>query len=91
MQGRVTKVLNMKPKEILLMVEEAAGVRMYEAKRRLALQTIEKKDVKIAQMNKVRSLFELFDVQRICFAIADDERGNLAASSKDARRTRSVQ
>jgi structural maintenance of chromosome 2 len=29
MQGRITKVLNMKPDEILGMVEEAAGTRMY--------------------------------------------------------------
>ena len=33
MQGRITKVLNMKPVEILDMVEEAAGTRMYEAKK----------------------------------------------------------
>jgi len=33
MQGRITKVLNMKPVEILGMVEEAAGTRMYEAKK----------------------------------------------------------
>jgi structural maintenance of chromosome 2 len=53
MQGRVTKVLNMKPREILLMIEEAAGVRVYEAKRRAALTTIDKKSVKIDQMNKM--------------------------------------
>ena len=33
MQGRITKVLNMKPPEILAMIEEAAGTRMYEAKK----------------------------------------------------------
>ena len=43
MQGRITKVLNMKPKEILGMVEEAAGTRMYENKRVAAIKTIEKK------------------------------------------------
>jgi structural maintenance of chromosome 2 len=52
MQGRVTKVLNMKPREILLMIEEAAGVRVYEAKRRNAMSTIEKKENKIDNMNK---------------------------------------
>jgi structural maintenance of chromosome 2 len=29
MQGRVTKVINMKPKEILGLVEEAAGISLY--------------------------------------------------------------
>merc|ERR1712032_997967 len=38
MQGRITKVLNMKPHEILGMVEEAAGTRMYETKRKTALK-----------------------------------------------------
>jgi len=33
MQGRITKVLNMKPHEILSMLEEAAGTRMYEVKK----------------------------------------------------------
>lgn len=42
MQGRITKVLNMKPNEILGMIEEAAGTRMYETKRVNALKTIEK-------------------------------------------------
>jgi len=30
MQGRITKVLNMKPPEILGLLEEAAGTKMYE-------------------------------------------------------------
>lgn len=47
MQGRVTKVLNMKPQEILLMIEEAAGTRMYEAKRQSAQRLIGKKDAKL--------------------------------------------
>lgn len=33
MQGRITKVLNMKPAEILSMIEEAAGTGMYESKK----------------------------------------------------------
>ena len=43
MQGRITKVLNMKPPEILGLIEEAAGTRMYEAKKVAAQKTIEKK------------------------------------------------
>ncbi|KAI6185372.1 Structural maintenance of chromosomes protein [Aphelenchoides besseyi] len=53
MQGRVTKVLNMKPREILFMVEEAAGVRIYETKKKIAISTMEKKEVKIQQINKM--------------------------------------
>ncbi|XP_054167385.1 structural maintenance of chromosomes protein 2-like [Oppia nitens] len=44
MQGRITKVLNMKPNEILSMVEEATGVSMYEAKKKSTQTMIEKKD-----------------------------------------------
>ena len=46
MQGRITKVLNMKPPEILSMLEEAAGTRMYENKKESALKTLEKKQTK---------------------------------------------
>lgn len=35
MQGRITKVMNMKPPEILSMIEEAAGTRMYEYKNKM--------------------------------------------------------
>ena len=55
MQGRITKVLNMKPNEILSMVEEAAGTRMYETKRVAAIKTIEKKQTKVDELNSVLS------------------------------------
>jgi structural maintenance of chromosome 2 len=55
MQGRITKVLNMKPNEILGMVEEAAGTRMYETKRQAAIKTIEKKQAKVDELNSVLS------------------------------------
>ena len=45
MQGRITKVLNMKPMEILGMIQEAAGTKMYEEKKAQALKTMEKKQV----------------------------------------------
>lgn len=54
MQGRITKVLNMKPHETLGMIEEAAGTRMFEAKKQAALKTIEKKQTKVEEINKVR-------------------------------------
>jgi structural maintenance of chromosome 2 len=55
MQGRITKVLNMKPHEILGMIEEAAGTRMYETKRVAAIKTIEKKQAKVDELNSVLS------------------------------------
>ncbi|KAF2979405.1 hypothetical protein EK904_006474 [Melospiza melodia maxima] len=47
MQGQITKVLNMKPPEILAMLEEAAGTRMYESKKISVQKTIEKKESKL--------------------------------------------
>jgi structural maintenance of chromosome 2 len=55
MQGHITKVLNMKPPEILAMIEEAAGTRMFELKKANALKTIEKKDRKVEEINRVRT------------------------------------
>ena len=37
----------MKPHEILGMIEEAAGTRMFENKKQAALKTIEKKSAKV--------------------------------------------
>ncbi|XP_063221028.1 structural maintenance of chromosomes protein 2 [Bacillus rossius redtenbacheri] len=53
MQGRITKVLNMKPEEILAMIEEAAGTRMYEAKKQSAQALIVKKDAKLKEIKTV--------------------------------------
>ncbi|KAI3896502.1 hypothetical protein MKX03_015010 [Papaver bracteatum] len=53
MQGRITKVLNMKPPEILSMLEEAAGTRMYETKKEDALKTLEKKQGKVDEINRL--------------------------------------
>ncbi|XP_077107027.1 structural maintenance of chromosomes protein 2 isoform X1 [Ranitomeya variabilis] len=53
MQGRITKVLNMKPPEILAMIEEAAGTRMYECKKLAAQKTIEKKEVKLKEIQTI--------------------------------------
>ncbi len=49
------QVLNMKPQEILGMLEEAAGTRMYETKKEAALRTLEKKQVKVQEIEKVLS------------------------------------
>jgi len=53
MQGRITKVLNMRPTEVLAMIEEAAGTRMYEAKKQQTLRTIEKKQAKVAEIDRI--------------------------------------
>lgn len=53
MQGHIAKVLNMKPLETLSMLEEASGTRMFEAKKLNALKTIEQKDSKVEDINKI--------------------------------------
>jgi len=50
MQGRITKVLNMKPVEILAMIEEAAGTRMFEDRRDKAFKTMGKKEMKVQEI-----------------------------------------
>ena len=57
MQGRITKVLNMKPPEILGMIEEAVGTMMFEHKKQQAQKTIEKKDAKLREINDVSISF----------------------------------
>jgi structural maintenance of chromosome 2 len=56
MQGKITKVLNMKPAEILGMVEEAAGTRMFEERKEKAVKTMAKKDKKVEEIESVRGL-----------------------------------
>ena len=53
MQGRITKVLNMNAKEILSTIEEAAGTRMFETKKQSALKTMEKKEAKNNEIDRV--------------------------------------
>ena len=50
MQGRITKVLNMKPAEILAMIEEAAGTRMFEDRKDKANKTMAKKETKVKEI-----------------------------------------
>ncbi|KAF6752689.1 nuclear condensin complex protein [Ephemerocybe angulata] len=50
MQGRITKVLNMRPQEILGMVEEAAGTRMFEERKDKAFKAISKKEKKVQEI-----------------------------------------
>jgi structural maintenance of chromosome 2 len=53
MQGRIQKVLSMKPPEILSLLEEAAGTRMYEKKKDSALKTLHKKQAKVDEVDQV--------------------------------------
>lgn len=53
MQGRITKVLNMRPQEILGMVEEAAGTRMFEERKDKAKKVMTKKE---RDIKKIESL-----------------------------------
>ncbi|TID23803.1 Glutamate 5-kinase [Venturia nashicola] len=53
MQGRITKVLNMKPVEILSMIEEAAGTRMYEDRRDKAIKNMAKKQLKVQEITEL--------------------------------------
>lgn len=50
MQGRITKVLNMKSNEILALIEEAAGTRMFEERREKAIKTMAKKEKKVEEI-----------------------------------------
>lgn len=53
MQGRITKVLNMKAVEILAMIEEAAGTRMFEERRDKAFKTMAKKEMKVQEITEL--------------------------------------
>jgi structural maintenance of chromosome 2 len=53
MQGRITKVLNMKPQEILAMIEEAAGTRMFEDRKDKAAKTMAKKELKVQELEEL--------------------------------------
>ena len=53
MQGRVTKVINMKPIELLGLVEEAAGTSLYQQKREQAQNHLKKKELKVQEINSI--------------------------------------
>ncbi len=52
-QGQITKVVNMKPLEVLAMLEEATGVRLYEDQKTKALKTLAQKQGKVDEMDKI--------------------------------------
>jgi structural maintenance of chromosome 2 len=62
--GKITKVLNMKPPEILGMIEEAAGTSMFEDKKDKAQKTMAKKEKKIEEIQTVRFVLHYTHVPR---------------------------
>lgn len=53
MQGKITKVPKMRPLEVLSMIEEAAGTRMYEERKEKGLKAMAKKDKKIEEIQSL--------------------------------------
>ncbi|KAK2198365.1 bifunctional SMCs flexible hinge superfamily/Smc2 [Babesia duncani] len=53
MQGKVTKVVNMKPKELLSLIEEASGTSIYENKRAAAVKLMTRKEQKLEEIRKI--------------------------------------
>ena len=53
MQGRIVKMMNMKPLEVLGLIEEAGGTRMFERKKESSLKIIQKKERKVEEINKI--------------------------------------
>eukprot|EP00775_Hariotina_reticulata_P003904 gene3904-4158_t len=53
MQGRVTKIMNMKPPEILSLLEEASGTKLYERKKDSAMKTLAKKQTKLNEIDEL--------------------------------------
>lgn len=51
MQGKITKVCNMKPSELLAMLEETAGTKMYENTRTKSLKLLQAKELKLQEIN----------------------------------------
>ncbi len=89
MQGRITKVLNMKPPEILAMIEEAVGTMMYETKKQQAQKTIEKKDAKLREINDVSKhlLFQFHMDFHDFFQILNEEITPTLKKLKEERHT----
>lgn len=53
MQGRITKVLNMRPPEILGLIEEAAGIRMFEDKKDESKRVLERKQRQLDEIDNI--------------------------------------
>jgi len=58
MQGKITKVVNMKPKETLIMIEECVGATIYKAKRDKAVAEMGEKQKQIKEIEDVSFNFQ---------------------------------
>ena len=56
----LVQIMNMKPPEILSLLEEASGTKLYERKKDAALKTLEKKQKKLDEIDQVRWLLPMF-------------------------------
>jgi len=54
-QGKITKIINLKPDELVSMMEETAGTALYCDKKREAQKVIEKKETKLQEINELLS------------------------------------
>lgn len=52
-QGRITKIINLKPTELINMLEETAGTALYNQKKKESLSLIEKKQEKLNEINNL--------------------------------------
>jgi chromosome segregation ATPase len=48
------QIMNMKPPEILSLLEEASGTKLYERKKEGAMKTLAKKQTKLDEIDEVR-------------------------------------
>lgn len=53
MQGKITQVLNMKPQEILGLIEEAAGIKMYEDKKEDSKRILDRKQKQLEEIERI--------------------------------------
>ena len=53
MQGRIAQVINMKPEQLLSLIEEASGTSLYENRKLASLKIIQKKQSKLDEISSI--------------------------------------
>ena len=53
MQGRIAQTINMKPQQILSLIEETSGTSLYEQKKMQSLKLIQKKQLKVDEIQSI--------------------------------------
>lgn len=53
MQGRIVQVINMKPEQLLSLIEEASGTSLYENRKLASLKLISKKQTKLDEISSI--------------------------------------